>query len=52
MLNSSEPLFNPAGECVSPATAAALAAMTQQILDFAWQRQATPPNMAQQRLEA
>jgi FMN reductase len=52
MLNSSEPLFTPAGECVSPATAATLAAMTQQILDFAWRRQTAPPNMAQQRLEA
>jgi len=52
MLNSSDPLFTPAGECVSPTTAATLAAMTQQILDFAWRRQTAPPNMAQQRLEA
>jgi FMN reductase len=52
MLNSSDPLFAPGGECVSPDIAATLGAMTQQVLDFARRRSHIPPELAQQRLEA
>jgi len=52
MLNSSEKLFTPTGECISPAIAGTLAAMTRQILEFAWQRRTAPPETARQRLEA
>jgi FMN reductase len=52
MLNSSEKLFTAAGDCVSPAIAATLAAMTQQVLDFAWQRRYAPPQLTPQHLEA
>jgi FMN reductase len=52
-LNSSDQLFTPAGECLSPAIAATLAAMTQQVLDFAcYRRTYVPPDLARQRLEA
>jgi FMN reductase len=52
MLNSSEKLFTPIGDCVSPAIAATLSAMTQQVLDFAWQRRYAPQQLTPQRLEA
>jgi FMN reductase len=40
MLNSSEPLFDEAGGCVAAQTEASLAAMTDQVLDFARMRRA------------
>jgi FMN reductase len=52
MLNSSEKLFTPSGDCVSPTVAASLVAMTQQVLDFAWQRRHAPPQLTPQHLEA
>lgn len=40
MLNSSEPLFDEAGGCVAAQTGATLAAMTDQVIDFARMRRA------------
>jgi len=40
MLNSSEPLFDEAGGCVAAQTEASLAAMTDQVIDFALMRRA------------
>ncbi len=40
MLNSSEPLFDESGGCVAAQTGASLAAMTDQVIDFARMRRA------------
>lgn len=42
MINSTEPVFAADGACIAPATAASLAAMTDQVLEFAAMRRALP----------